>query len=180
MHVASITRSTPLFSFSHLVSSHPRLNHQFHPIPLVYRTFPPTPSSPGLSLSSISLFVSGPPSPSKSPAFVIRPVPFCTSPPSSIGISLLSPAPLAALPYVAVEPGNLLVTDVSMPDSVAVEKFVSRGCESFEEGEGQYLSHCHRGHALRLGSLDLVRLVGRGRGGLCFRILRTFWRWYLS
>ena len=41
------------------------------------------------------------------------------SPPSSTGISRLSPAPEAAEPVVRVLPGNLLVTDSSTPDSVA-------------------------------------------------------------
>ena len=41
------------------------------------------------------------------------------SPPSSTGISRLSPAPEAADPVVIVLPGNLLVTDSSIPDSVA-------------------------------------------------------------
>jgi hypothetical protein len=41
------------------------------------------------------------------------------SPPSLSGISRLSPAPLAAEPYVAVLPGNLFVAEMSMPDSRA-------------------------------------------------------------
>ena len=41
------------------------------------------------------------------------------SPPSSTGISRLSPAPEAADPEMAVDPGNLLVTDSSIPESVA-------------------------------------------------------------
>ena len=56
---------------------------------------------------------------SKSPAFVTRPVPRWIPPPSSTGISRLSPAPETLLPYSAVLPGNLLVTDWSMPDSTA-------------------------------------------------------------
>lgn len=53
------------------------------------------------------------PEPPFSPGLEIR------SPPSSTGISRLSPAPEAAEPTVMVLPGNLLVTLVSMPDSVA-------------------------------------------------------------
>ena len=41
------------------------------------------------------------------------------SPPSSTGISRLSPAPEAAEPTLIVLPGNLFVTLVSTPDSVA-------------------------------------------------------------
>lgn len=41
-------------------------------------------------------------------------------PPSSTGISRLSPAPDAAEPIWTVLPGNLVVTLASTPDSVAV------------------------------------------------------------
>lgn len=53
------------------------------------------------------------PDPPFSPGLEIR------SPPSSTGISRLSPAPEAAEPTLMVLPGNLSVTLVSMPDSVA-------------------------------------------------------------
>lgn len=53
------------------------------------------------------------PDPPFSPGLEIR------SPPSSTGISRLSPAPDAAEPTLMVLPGNLLVTLVSTPDSVA-------------------------------------------------------------
>lgn len=53
------------------------------------------------------------PDPPFSPGLEIK------SPPSSTGISRLSPAPEAAEPTVMVLPGNLFVTLVSTPDSVA-------------------------------------------------------------
>jgi hypothetical protein len=46
------------------------------------------------------------------------------SPPSDSGISLLSPAPLAAEPYVTLAPGNFFSTEASTPDSAAL-KFIS-------------------------------------------------------
>ena len=45
-----------------------------------------------------------------------------TSPPSSTGMSLFPPAPLAVDPYWTVAPGNLFSTDESTPDSTADEK----------------------------------------------------------
>lgn len=107
--------------------------------------------------SYIAFFVSGPPGPSKSRALVglarnqlclnpsISPCsgptywpdpPFSPgleirSPPSSTGISRLSPAPDAAEPTVMVLPGNLSVTLVSTPDSVAGRFQLS------EEGRGR-------------------------------------------
>ena len=42
------------------------------------------------------------------------------SPPSSTGISRLSPAPEADEPTLTVLPGNLVVTFVSTPDSFAI------------------------------------------------------------
>ena len=62
------------------------------------------------------------PLPPFSPGFEIR------SPPSSTGISRLSPAPDAAEPTLTSAPGNLLLTDWSTPDSVAVGGVVSGGC----------------------------------------------------
>ena len=50
------------------------------------------------------------------------------SPPSSTGISRLSPAPEAAEPTLIVLPGNLFVTLVSTPDSVAERGEVLAGC----------------------------------------------------
>jgi len=47
------------------------------------------------------------------------PVLFIRSPPSSTGISRLSPAPEAAEPTFTVLPGNFEVTDSSTPDSLA-------------------------------------------------------------
>jgi hypothetical protein len=41
------------------------------------------------------------------------------SPPSERGISRLSPAPEAALPYITSEPGSLFRTPSSTPDSAA-------------------------------------------------------------
>lgn len=46
-----------------------------------------------------------------------RPVALLMSPPSSKGISRLSPAPDAAEPTVTVEPGNLVVTASLTPES---------------------------------------------------------------
>lgn len=46
-----------------------------------------------------------------------RPVALLMSPPSSRGISRLSPAPDAAEPTVTVEPGNLVVAASLMPES---------------------------------------------------------------
>ena len=121
-----------------------------------------TSSLPGFASSYIACFVSGPPGPSKSRAFVglglgvsftlsLRPRPYSIlkpagrcgstywpdppfspgleiiSPPSSTGISRLSPAPEAAEPTLIVLPGNLFVTLVSTPDSVAGRE-VSAGC----------------------------------------------------
>lgn len=45
-----------------------------------------------------------------------------TSPPSSTGISRLSPAPDAAEPTLMVLPGNFVVTDSSTPDSIAPKR----------------------------------------------------------
>ena len=53
------------------------------------------------------------PDPPFSPGLEIK------SPPSSTGISRLSPAPEAAEPTFIVLPGNFSVTEVSTPDSVA-------------------------------------------------------------
>ena len=66
------------------------------------------------------------PDPPFSPGLEIK------SPPSSTGISRLSPAPEAAEPTLIVLPGNLFVTLVSTPDSVA-EREVLAGCA----GEGR-------------------------------------------
>lgn len=49
----------------------------------------------------------------------LPPASMTKSPPSSKGISRLSPAPEAAEPTLTVDPGNLLVTFVSTPDSFA-------------------------------------------------------------
>ena len=123
-------------------------------ISVPYLTLLLTSSLPGFASSYIACFVSGPPGPSKSRAFVglgltvsfsaVRPRPHSIlsrlacldstyrpdppfspgleiiSPPSSTGISRLSPAPEAAEPTLIVLPGNLFVTLVSTPDSVAV------------------------------------------------------------
>jgi len=53
-----------------------------------------------------------------------RPVALLISPPSSKGISRLSPAPDAAEPTVTVEPGNLVVAASLMPESWAVRCLV--------------------------------------------------------
>ena len=63
------------------------------------------------------------PDPPFSPGLEIK------SPPSSTGISRLSPAPDAAEPTLMVLPGNFSVTLVSTPDSVA------RRCELGDEVE---------------------------------------------
>lgn len=77
------------------------------------------------------------------------------SPPSSIGMSLLLPAPETWEPYSAVEPGNFWVTEESTPDSMAEEKVVSkRNLQEEKSGAGfhghayamgceTYLSHWH-------------------------------------
>ena len=74
---------------------------------------------------------------SKSPAFVNLPVPFWMSPPSSMGISLLSPAPETWEPYSAVEPGNFWVTEESIPDSVAGNGTISKSLFASGGGLGQ-------------------------------------------
>lgn len=63
------------------------------------------------------------PDPPFSPGLEIK------SPPSSTGISRLSPAPEAAEPTVMVLPGNLFVTLVSTPDSVARRYQLNDGIE---------------------------------------------------
>ena len=125
-----------------------------------YLTLLLTSSFPGFASSYIACFVSGPPGPSKSRAFVglgssvsfsfwsvrdpfhAEPAgirvstywpdpPFSPgleiiSPPSSTGISRLSPAPEAAEPTLIVLPGNLFVTSVFTPDSVAEGEVLAR------------------------------------------------------
>lgn len=70
------------------------------------------------------------------------PPPPIAPPPSSTGISRLSPAPEAEEPTLTVEPGNFCVTDVSTPDSFAVEvcqnwEGVRRVKVKGEEGGGE-------------------------------------------
>lgn len=83
--------------------------------------FPPTSSSPPWFLAYPSLCASGAPTPpfAKSPTLYSLPVAGLMSPPSSRGTSRLFEAPV---PYVTVEPGNLVVTDSSMPESRAEGK----------------------------------------------------------
>lgn len=107
-----------------------------------------TSSLPGFASAYAAALSSGPPSPSKSRAFVgldhwsapkryakiyvaatnikrdrgsntYCPVARLMSPPSSTGISRLSPAPDAAEPTVTSLPGNFLTADSSIPDSTA-------------------------------------------------------------
>ena len=113
-------------------------------IPMPYLILLLTSSLPGFASSYIACLVSGPPGPSKSLALVgletselrlktkflsgcstywpdppFSPGFEIKSPPSSTGISRLSPAPDAAEPTFMVLPGNFSVTLVSTPDSVA-------------------------------------------------------------
>jgi len=125
-------------------------------------TLPKRSSSPPLLTSSAASLSSGPPTPSKSFAFVclmcavlakllnflafsaVFPLSSCSGddckggergrgweetyffvcglmpPPSSSGISRLSPAPDAAEPYVTVAPGNLFSTSSLTPDSSTI------------------------------------------------------------
>ena len=68
---------------------------------------------------------------------------FLMSPPSSGGISRLSPAPDAAEPDTAVLPGNFDVADSSIPDSVAgmMIQHNIRSCQFVS-----YLMRCLRHH----------------------------------
>ena len=125
------------------------LSEPDHVGPLTYLILLLTSSLPGFASSYSACFVSGPPGPSKSRALVGlggEEVSLCLSrihsfihsreatywpeppfspgleirsPPSSTGISRLSPAPEAAEPTLMVLPGNFSVTLVSTPESVA-------------------------------------------------------------
>ena len=75
-----------------------------------------------------------------------RPVALLMSPPSSTGISRLSPAPDAAEPTVTVEPGNLFVAASLMPESEAMRWLVNvlrDGVCGFT-GVASSLLHCVR------------------------------------
>jgi hypothetical protein len=92
------------------------------------------------------------------------------SPPSSIGISRLSPAPEAAEPTFTLPPGNLSAALVSMPDSVAVGRSKAEG---YGWGRGIRYTRVRSTDAMLclVGVEVTLGLLGEDQGVLAFVFL---------